>query len=224
MPETAEFERTLDRRGEYETFKQAFEQVSNQTWEGCRDGWGFHQDDIVKALQSSTGMSLEAANRLVENHGQGYSLSPEKFALMVKEYVESKGNQHHVLFMVDEVGQYIGNSTDLMLNLQTVVEDLGIHCYGRAWVIVTSQEAIDEITKNRVKGNDFSKIKGRFNRPLSLSSANTDEVIKLRLLRKRDDVVIQQLTRLYENKQAILKNQINFTRDCQDLPGFANAK
>jgi len=47
-----------------------------------------------------------------------------------------------------------------MLNLQTIVEDLGLECGGKAWVIVTSQEAIDDVVK--VQGNDFSKIQGRF--------------------------------------------------------------
>ena len=44
-----------------------------------------------------------------------------------------------------------------MLNLQTIVEDLGLECGGKAWVIVTSQEAIDDVVK--VQGNDFSKFK-----------------------------------------------------------------
>ena len=42
-----------------------------------------------------------------------------------------------------------------MLNLQTMVEDLGLECGGKAWVIVTSQEAIDEVVK--VQGNDSFK-------------------------------------------------------------------
>ena len=50
-----------------------------------------------------------------------------------------------------------------MLNLQTVTEELGKECQGKAWVIVTSQQDIDSITK--VKGNDFSKIQGRFDYP-----------------------------------------------------------
>lgn len=45
------------------------------------------------------------------------------------------------------MGQYIGDETNLMLNLQTVVEDLGTYCGGKAWVIVTSQQDIDSITK-----------------------------------------------------------------------------
>ena len=53
-----------------------------------------------------------------------------------------------------------------------MTEELGKECMGKAWVIVTSQQDIDSITK--VKGNDFSKIQGRFDTRLSLSSANVD--------------------------------------------------
>mgnify|MGYP006967380233 CR=1 FL=1 len=38
-----------------------------------------------------------------------------------------------------------------MLNLQTIVEELGIKCYGQAWVIVTSQQNIDDITNVNIK-------------------------------------------------------------------------
>ncbi len=207
VPAIAEFERTLDERGQYPNFKRAFEESSGQAWADCRDAWLFHQEDIVRALMTGTGMGEDAANRLVEDYDKNYTLSAEKFACTVRDYLDSKGPNHRLIFMVDEVGQYIGENPDLMLNLQTVVEDLGVHCHGQAWVMVTSQEAMDEITKNRIKGNDFSKIVGRFYRPLSLSSANTDEVIKLRLLRKDEDVK-PYLEDLYNRKQAILKNQI----------------
>lgn len=99
---------------------------------------------------------------------------------MVKHYIDKKGNNHHVVFLVDEIGQYIGEDSKLMLNLQTVTEDLGSACGGKAWVVVTSQQDIDSITKT--KGNDFSKIQGRFDTRLSLSSANVDEIIRKRIL------------------------------------------
>jgi hypothetical protein len=222
-PAIAEFERQLDQKGQYQSFMQAFEEASGLVWQENRDGWLFHQDDISAALTASTGMSLEWANRLVESLEASHTNSVEEFAKMVGKYLDSKGLKHRLIFMVDEVGQYIGDNPDLMLNLQTVVEDLGIHCRGRAWVIVTSQEAIDEITKmNRIRSGDFSKIVGRFNKPLSLSSTNTDEVIKLRLLDKTE-VARSYLESLYGEKQAILKNQINFT-GCADLPGYKDAK
>ncbi|MDZ8259438.1 BREX system P-loop protein BrxC [Nostoc sp. ChiQUE01b] len=217
----AEFERQLDRQGKYAAFQQAFLAESGLEWKENRDAWGFHQDAIASALQTSTGMSAEAANRLLDFGEQNYTLSPEKFAGMVKQYLDSKGPQHRLIFMVDEVGQYIGEDSKLMLNLQTVVEDLGTYCLGKAWVVVTSQEAMDEITKNKIKGEDFSKIIGRFYRPLNLSSANTDEVIKLRLLGKTD-AARAGLEALYSQKIAILRNQIAFTQDSADMPGYSN--
>ena len=88
------------------------------------------------------------------------------------------------MFLVDEVGQFIGNDTHLMLNLQTITEQLGTVCQGRAWVVVTSQEDLDAVLGDlkSSKQQDFSKIQGRFKTRLSLSSANVDEVIKRRLL------------------------------------------
>ena len=63
----------------------------------------------------------------------------------MKEYLDSKGPEHRLLFMVDEVGQFIGTDSHLMLNLQTITEELGTICKGRAWVVVTSQEDIDAV-------------------------------------------------------------------------------
>src|SRR5205814_8674701 len=104
--------------------------------------------------------------------------------------LDSKGPDHRLIFLVDEVGQFIGTDTHLMLNLQTITEDLGTICKGRAWVVVTSQEDIDAVLgeMKQSKANDFSKIQGRFKTRLSLSSANVDEVIQERLLAKVDDV------------------------------------
>ena len=219
VPAIAEFERQLDLKGKYDAFKTAFESRTGEKWIEQRDAWAFYQDDIAQALQDSLGISQDAAKRLMDLNEQNYTLSVEQFALKVNQYLDQKGKNHQLLFLVDEVGQYIGENSDLMLNLQTVVEDLGTHCRGRAWVIVTSQEALDEITKHRIKGKDFSKIVGRFGRPLNLSSANTDEVIKLRLLDKTD-AAKQSLAALFHQKSAILKNQITFTTDCAELPGY----
>lgn len=223
VPAIAEFERQLDKKGNYLGFKNAFQSINGESWETERNTWGFCQEQIAEALHISSGMNADESNRLIDHFNQPLEITPEKFARGVKEYLDRQSRQHQVLFMVDEVGQYIGENSDLMLNLQTVVEDLGVACQGRAWVVVTSQEAMDEITKNRLKGNDFSKIVGRFGRPLSLSSANTDEVIRLRLLVKKE-AAQAYLKDLYAQKEAILKNQVTFSQDCADLPSYLNAE
>ena len=59
--------------------------------------------------------------------------------------------------MVDEVGQYIGDDGDLMINLQSLVEEIGIRCHGKVWVMVTSQEAIDSVV--HITGNHAASLK-----------------------------------------------------------------
>jgi hypothetical protein len=152
-------------------------------------------------------MSEPAAWNLCERASEPYQISIEVFAKKVQEYLKEKGPKHHIVFLVDEIGQYIGEDSRLMLNLQTVAEELGTTCLGKAWLVVTSQQDIDSITKT--KGNDFSKIQGRFDTRLSLSSANVDEVIKKRILEK-NTTGEQTLKLLYEQKTTIIKNLIVF--------------
>ena len=160
IPYLAEFERQLDNEGKFEDFKQRFEEIAGAPWEKKRQAFAVIQDKIVKTIVDMDFMSEEAARNWCKSAKNSYDLSIEKFVSLVQEYCAKKGKNHHVIFLVDEIGQYIADDTQLMLNLQTIVEDLGTACRGKAWVIVTSQEDIDSITKT--KGNDFSKIQGRF--------------------------------------------------------------
>ena len=207
MPFLADLERKLTEEGQYNEFKQKFEEVYGEAWEDSRQDFDFIQDDVVEVLTGMDFMSEAAARNWCEKAAEPYQISIEDFAKRVKAYIDRKGNNHHVVFLVDEIGQYIGEDSKLMLNLQTVTEELGKECTGKAWVIVTSQQDIDSVTK--VKGNDFSKIQGRFDTRLSLSSANVDEVIKKRILEKKETPA-QTLRLLYGQKTTIIKNLITF--------------
>jgi len=219
MPWIADVERQMVKDGVYDNFRNIFEELSGNTWEKSRADFYYEEDTIVAALSKTTKMSEEAARNWYNKCEENYSLSIDNFAFKVKEYSESKGKNHHVVFLVDEIGQYIGDNTGLMLNLQTVVEDLGTKCNGKCWIVVTSQEGLDEFTK--VKGNDFSKIQGRFNTRLSLSSGNVDEVIKKRILRKTDGAV-SHLKALYDQKESIIKNLLTFTSDTAEMKLYKN--
>jgi len=206
-PFLADLERKLSEDGKYDLFKEKFEDSFGSPWKEARNDFDFIQDDVVDVLSKIGFMSEEAARNWCEKATGQYDISIEDFAALVKKYIERKGNNHHIVFLVDEIGQYIGDDSKLMLNLQTVTEDLGTACRGKAWIIVTSQQDIDSITKT--KGNDFSKIQGRFDTRLSLSSANVDEVIRKRILEK-NDTGRQTLTLLYDDKATVIKNLILF--------------
>lgn len=220
IPGVAEMEKYLDKQeGVYEAFKTEFKALAGESWEGRRNSFYFDADFVIGALTKVTDMSEESARNWFENGVNNFEISIEKFSKDVKEYIDEKGSNFHLVFLVDEIGQYIGDSRNLMLNLQTLAEDLGTHAHGKVWIMVTSQESIDSIVK--VKGDDFSRIQGRFDTRLSLSSISVDEVIKKRILEKHSHVN-DKLKVLFPEKSAILKNLISFRESTADLRGYDN--
>lgn len=225
-PHIAELERHLIQKGKYEIFCDAFKNASGgDAWADQRDSYHFHHDEIIKALNESLGMSRQSAEKWLEKAEDEINLTVEGFARRVREYLDSKGPSNRLIFLVDEMGQFIGKDTYLMLNLQTVVEDLGRLCNGRAWVIVTSQEDIDAVLGDikGAKANDFSKIQGRFYTRLSLSSSDVAEVIRTRLLEKVE-AAEHKLEAVFKSKGDILKNQLSFTSDSATQKNYVDGK
>jgi hypothetical protein len=214
----AKLERFVDKCGKTDAFREKFEEIHGAPWIEARDSYAFFEDDIVSVLQRVLGMS-ETAARNWFNGEESVNMSIKQLVEEIKEYVDSKGKDFRLLFCVDEVGQYIGDDGDLLLNLQSIVEEIGSRCRGKVWVIVTSQEAIDSVVK--ISGDDFSKIQSRFDTRLSLSSASVDEVIKKRILEKTEDADAL-LRMVYDREHAVLKNLFTFNEAVLDIKGYAD--
>src|SRR5690606_21299678 len=222
-PHIAHLERYLSKRGLYDEFRAAFQEESGQPWEEGRIDYHFETDALTRALVQVLGSEVKDPDAWIERFERDFSLTVENFAQWVKEYLDSQGDQHRLVFLVDEIGQFIGQDTHLMLNLQTITENLGTVCGGRAWVIVTSQEDIDAVIGEvrASKANDFSKIQGRFKTRLSLSSGNVDEVIQRRLLAKAP-AASDELRGIYREKADILRHQLSFTNTGRTFNAFTD--
>lgn len=210
-PHIANLERHLDKEGKLEEFHRQFEAAASETWKDCRDAWEFRRDELIEALTKTLGQSEASVNKWVDGGEENFSNTIEDFAECVRDYLATKPPKFRLFFLVDEVGAFIGTESRLMLNLQTITEQLGTICEGRAWVLVTSQEDLDAVLGNlsQARQHDFSKIQGRFRTRLSLSSSNVDEVIQSRLLEKSTGAMAA-LKAAYEGNEDILKNQLAF--------------
>ena len=216
LPYVAELERKLDEKGRYQEFKDRYIESTGSAWVDDRDDFDFLHDDVVDVLTSMKFMSEEAARNWCEKADQrGNRMSIEDFAERVKKYLDSRGRDSRMVFLIDEVGQYVSQDPDRMLNLQTITEQLGTKCKGRAWIVVTSQQAVDTITKmDKFFRQDFSKIQGRFDTRISLSSADADTVIKKRILEKTE-AGTDALTAFYEGWENEIQNLFHFTGEVE---------
>jgi hypothetical protein len=207
----AQFERDLDQRGQYDAFKQAYRAASGRDWAQGREQALLEAQHIATAYMHATGAPRETAVGILQRYREQYRMSIEDFAEQVAAYVNRQAPDFRLNLFVDEVGQYIADNPRLMLNLQTIAESLATKCRGRAWIIVTSQDGLDEIVgeMSRQQGTDFSKIQARFRTRMKLTSTNVDEVIQDRLL-KKNDLGVDELGRLYNAQHNNFRTYFGF--------------
>lgn len=218
----ARFEKMVDDKGATQAFRAAFKEITGEDWLESRDAYSFFGEEIAQAANQAAGLSINSITDWVNDTGSATidigELVDEINAYSLKRANEL-GKSFRLVFMIDEMGQYLNGDVSRMLNLQTLMEQFGDRCQGRVWMVVTSQEAIDEMMN--VVSMDFSKIQGRFSTRLSLSSSSVDEVIKKRVLEK-NDAAKAVLSQEYERNSTVLNNLFAFDDSRGDLRGYSS--
>ena len=126
----ARFERDLDNRGQYETFKAAYTRISGRDWAQGREEGVLEEVNVAKAYAEISGQTEGPPTNILTKYRNEYSMSIEDFADEVKAWLDKQEPGFRLNFFVDEVGQFIGSDTHLMLNLQTIAESLNTKCAG----------------------------------------------------------------------------------------------
>ncbi len=209
-------ERYIEQLGKTEEFRREFEARKGKAWTEVRRAFAFNGKAIIPTLMDVLDMSEEDAKSWFKDKSS-VEFSIAQLVGDMKSYLAKKPKNYRLLFMIDEVGQYVGTDTDLLLNLQSLTEKIGSECGGQVWVICTGQEAIDEIIK--VRADEFSRIQARFKTRLSLTSSSVDEVIQKRILKKKPEAAIK-LEDLYAHNDSVLRNLFSFTGSVLDIKGY----
>lgn len=216
----AKLEQYIDQQGKTTEFRRVFEEKKGMPWVDSRKAFAFNGKYIIPTLVEVLDMSEEDAKAWF-NDKSATEFSIAQLVEDIKDYLNTKPNNFRLLFMVDEVGQYVGTDTDMLLNLQSLVEKIGSECGGKVWVVCTGQEAIDEIIK--VRADEFSRIQARFKTRLSLSSSSVDEVIQKRVLKKNNEAE-SKLEAVYEKNDSVLRNLFSFTDSILDIKGYSGSR
>lgn len=214
QPHVAEFESWLKKNGQLDDFTRRFNALNQNEWKTARMDYfdpavTGHIAEVLGAINDKKPADYEDILDDIEERSKQ---SIDHFCEQVQEYIRSKGPHFRLNFLVDEVGQYISDNTKLMLNLQTIAETLATKTKGKSWILVTSQEDMEKVVgdMNRSQQNDFSKIQARFRIKIPLTSANVDEVIEKRLLKKKPESA-ELLNEIYKKEHAHLDTLISFS-------------
>jgi len=205
----AKLERQLDKAGKFSEFKKAVKTK-------LKEDWDIKSADLAEAVLSDV---LEIAKSFISIDENSFRASIERalsgkeelsvvdLVQHIEEFSVNKPASHRVVFLVDEVSQYIGGNLNLLLNLQSIIEEVSSKCKGKVWIICTAQQDIKEVVENTGQSHtDFGKIMARFEVKIPLKSNEYNDIIKKRILEKNVEGV-KDLSTLYDKKKNIIENQ-----------------
>lgn len=207
-------EKLLDKSGHFEAFKQKIEEVNGAPWDDTnipRYINSFLDKVIQTAKTFEPDIDEVALKNSILNRNQDYTI--EFLINELKDFLSNKDQNYRLLFLMDEVSQYIGNNKDLLLNLQTIVEEVGANIGTKIWLVCTAQQKLQSLVDNTGNAtSEFGKIMGRFETMISLDSQDAAFITKKRVLDKNADG-IEVLNNFYKQNQGDIINQFVFDHD-----------
>ena len=215
----AELEIDLESAGRLEAFETAFRSHYGKEWRDERSLLSFaigRASTIMSQLDPTT---FPAADSWGKTRAKP-NVTTGLFAERVVELMARRKPGQSLLFVVDEVGQFVARDIQKMLDLQAIVQQLGLRGRGKFWTVVTSQEKLSEL----VSGLDDKKIElarlmDRFPLQVHLEPSDISEVTSKRVLQK-DAKAEAVLGKLYDDNRARLDVNSRVSADVR-LPALS---
>lgn len=205
----AKLERQLDKAGKFADFKKAIKDKFEVEWDQkSSDLAEGHLSDVLAIAKKLIGIDEKSFNASIERALSGREeLSVVNLVQELQEFISDKPADYKLVYLVDEVSQYIGTNLNLLLNLQSIVEEVGAACGSKVWVVCTAQQEIQEVISATGQNHtDFGKIMARFETKISLQSQDYADIIKKRILEK-NSAGVAELSTFFDKNKNIIENQ-----------------
>jgi hypothetical protein len=210
----AALEIALEGDGKLDSFRQEFQRHYNEPWEKRRR-LGLALNEASAVLHALYPKTYVTADSYAISVGKGRAdIDPNKFAKRAYELAARRVPKHSLIFIVDEVGQYVSRSVDKMLDLQAIVQALGVESKNRVehkqamspcWIVVTSQEKLDEVVNALdSKKIELARLQDRFRLTIDLKQSDIAEITAKRVLEKKPPAATA-LGTLYDKNEGRLK-------------------
>ncbi len=209
----SELEISLEEQGKLDEFETEYRRLFDKEWSLEKGKVVFALNEastVLHELEPSTYPMADSWVKAVKNKAD---ITPGKFAERATALMGRRRPGHSLLFVVDEVGQFVARDVQKMLDLQAVVQNLGVRGRGKHWIAVTSQERLDEL----VSGLDNTKIElarlmDRFPLQVHLEPSDISEVTSRRVLAK-NAAAQTALGKLFDEHRGKLAENTRLTAD-----------
>jgi hypothetical protein len=117
------------------------------------------------------------------------------------------GRTQHLVFVIDEIGTFIGDSNERIGELNSLAEMIGNKGKGKVWLIVTSQQDLEKVVdRTNFQPALVGRLNARFELKPHLISDEINKVVSERILKKHpsEEAALRTLYTKYEGPIAQL--------------------
>ncbi len=225
----AELEQGLEADGRLEEFVERFEAGHRRRFEADPERYALQleREQWRWRVRRKMAHKINEASAVLHEMDPGTYPEPDSWARGLKGEIEitpaylvdrtfelmaRRRPGRPAAYIVDEVGAYVAQSIERIEDLRAVVEQLGKESRNRVlrreavapvWVLVTSQEKLDEIVEALdTKRVELARLRDRFRYEVDLAPTDIREVATARVLRKtaEGERVLGELFERYEGE------------------------
>ncbi|SIN85153.1 BREX system P-loop protein BrxC [Paraburkholderia phenazinium] len=209
----SELEIGLEEKGRLDRFEEEYKQLFKKDWAAEKGKVAFALSEASRVLHSLDPDTYPMADSWVKAVKNKADITPGKLAERAGELMRRRKPGLSLMFVIDEVGQFVARDVQKMLDLQAIVQSLGVKGRGKHWVVVTSQEKLGEL----VSGLDDKKIElarlmDRFPLQVHLEPSDISEVTSRRVLSK-NAAAQTALGKLFDGHRGRLTEHTRLTAD-----------
>ena len=200
-------EKRLSDKGLFEQFKQRIaEEGDGVDWNDPSIAADIVDQELGWVLDIAQELDSKLDKESVRHHiiNRDYAMSIEYFCMELSSYLKTKGDNYRLVFLADEVSQFINKEHDRYLNLQEIITKMSEACDNKIWVACTAQQDLSEILDDCHIADEMDKegkIKGRFEVKVSLKGTKPEVITQKRILDKKEEVK-PILEEMYEKQKA----------------------
>lgn len=209
----SELEISLEEKGELARFEREYERLFQKRWNQEKGKVAFALSEASRVLHSLDPDTYPMADSWVKAVKNKADITPGKLAQRATELMNRRRPGQALIFVVDEVGQFVARDVQKMLDLQAIVQNLGVRGRGRHWLVVTSQEKLGELVSGLDdKRIELARLMDRFPLQVHLEPSDISEVTSRRVLRKNASAE-RVLGQLFEEHRGRLLDHTRLTAD-----------
>jgi hypothetical protein len=209
----SELEIALEQEGRLAEFERVYADRFKKPWDEDKGLVAFSLGRASEVMHLLEPRTYPVADSWGKGIGRRADISAGKLADRANELMKRRCPGKNLLFVIDEVGQFVARDVQKMLDLQAIVQNLGVRGRGKHWIVVTSQEKLGEL----VSGLDDKKIElarlmDRFPLQVHLEPSDISEVTSRRVLSKNSSAE-SSLGKLFDLHRARLSEQTRLSAD-----------